>query len=300
MWLGPGHILLVKSTRFAEAYQRFALADIEAITVTERIDGAPFQALAALAAIAWSLIALAVTSVFAKGFFLGTGVLAVVLVVVDVARGSRCRCYLHTAVSKELLRPVSRERTARAFVARLRQEVEAVQGVLPAERSAALRESGATAAPRVPDIVSTPGLVPEILFGLLLVDAALVMLDVRFPQPELINFLGTAFLAEVILAVVALVRRGTRDPRRIAYAAIVVGMVCMGGDVAGLVRSVGGWFAQMADLNAQGKQALPVFTWAIPRGPALFATGWRAAVGAGGLVASYLERQKSLKQGIRQ
>jgi hypothetical protein len=35
LWLAPDHILLVKSTRFAENYQRFALADIQAITVTE-------------------------------------------------------------------------------------------------------------------------------------------------------------------------------------------------------------------------------------------------------------------------
>ena len=134
-------------------------------------------------------------------------------------------------------------------------------------------------------------MVPEILFGLLLVDAGLVFVDTRFPEPELINFLGTAFFAEIILAVVALVRRGARDPRRIGYAAIVVGMVCMGGDVAGLVRSVSEWFTQMADLAAQGKQAVPTLTWEIPRGPALFAMGWRLAVGAGGLAASYLERR---------
>src|SRR6266849_5352271 len=79
LWLGPDHLLLVKSTRFAEEYQRFALADIQAITLTEM-----------------------------------HGLL-----------GTRCRCYLHTAVSRELLRPVSRVRIARRFLARLRPAIEA-------------------------------------------------------------------------------------------------------------------------------------------------------------------------------
>ena len=35
LWLAPDHILLVRSTRFTERYQRFALADIQSIVVTE-------------------------------------------------------------------------------------------------------------------------------------------------------------------------------------------------------------------------------------------------------------------------
>jgi hypothetical protein len=83
LWLAPDHILLVKSTRFAENYQRFALADIQAITVTETPLGG-------------------------------------------------CRCYLHTAVSRELLAPVSNVHFARDFVALIRPAIEAAQGSLPA------------------------------------------------------------------------------------------------------------------------------------------------------------------------
>ena len=43
LWLAPDHILLVRSTRFTENYQRFSLADIQAIVVTELPDRVAFQ-----------------------------------------------------------------------------------------------------------------------------------------------------------------------------------------------------------------------------------------------------------------
>jgi hypothetical protein len=87
LWLAPDHILLVKSTRFAESYQRFALADIQAVTVTETPLG-------------------------------------------------RCRCHLHTAVSRQWLAPVSNARRVRDFLAAIGPAIAAAQGSLPApERS---------------------------------------------------------------------------------------------------------------------------------------------------------------------
>jgi hypothetical protein len=35
LWIAPDHLLLLRSTRFTEFYQRFALADIQAVVVTE-------------------------------------------------------------------------------------------------------------------------------------------------------------------------------------------------------------------------------------------------------------------------
>ena len=35
LWFGDGHLLLVKSTRFSEEYQRFAFSSIQAFVVTE-------------------------------------------------------------------------------------------------------------------------------------------------------------------------------------------------------------------------------------------------------------------------
>src|ERR1700693_2416117 len=73
LWLGPNHILLLKSTRFTEEYQRFAFYDIQALVVPAWPDRTVSQVAAAGAAILWSLGMLAVSSMFSKGFFAVTG-----------------------------------------------------------------------------------------------------------------------------------------------------------------------------------------------------------------------------------
>src|ERR1700719_1283012 len=133
LWLRHHHILLLKSSYLVEEYRRFALGDIQAIVITGVPDRTVLQVFAAGAAVAWVLALLAVTSIFGKVFFTVTGGVALAWVVADIARGPRCRCHLYTAVSLELLTPVSRIRTARAFLGRIRPAIEAVQGKLDTE-----------------------------------------------------------------------------------------------------------------------------------------------------------------------
>jgi hypothetical protein len=87
-----------------------------------------------VAAMLWTSGLLAVNPVFAKAFFGITGALALAIVGVDIARGPRCRCHIYTAVSREQLTPVSRTRQARMFLARIRPEIEAVQGTWSTDR----------------------------------------------------------------------------------------------------------------------------------------------------------------------
>src|SRR5258708_3448740 len=132
LWMGPDHILLVKSTRLSEDYQRFAFSDIQSIAVTQRGDRTVFQVIAGLTMLAWTLAALAVSSIFGKWFFAVTGLLGCAWVIMDIVGGPRCRCYLRTAVSRELLAPVCRMRYAESLLAEIQTAIEAVQGSLPA------------------------------------------------------------------------------------------------------------------------------------------------------------------------
>jgi len=293
LWLAPDHVLLVKSTRFTEEYQRFALADIQAIVITA-LPGRPLvlQLAGVVGAIAWTLGLLAAGSAFGKGFFAVTGALALALVIVDIARGTLCRCYLHTAVSRELLEPMARLRAAHAFLAQLRPAIEAVQGSLAPERVAMLEQPGPPAGPgRPPGVPRTPGYMPEILFALFLADAVLVGIDQRLPRAGTSELLFTAFFAEIVLAVVALFRRGSRDPRRIAYAVIAVALVCMGWDAVSFVRSFAGWMSSVMEAARQKQTApQPVFSWTSMHGAALFASGWRLTAGVIGLISAYFER----------
>jgi hypothetical protein len=297
LWLGPDHVLLVKSTRFAEDYRRFAFADIQAISVTDLPDRTIYQIAAGVAALAWTLSVLAVASIAAKIFFAVTGVLALVLVIADLARGTRCRCYLHTAVSNELLHPVSHRPAARVFLSRIRPMIEAVQGTLDTEQSVALQTAAASApVDRPPEIAAPPSVLPEILFGVFLVNAALVGLDVRFPGAQIGGALLTTFFAEIVLAVVALARRGARDPRRIAYGVIVAALLCAGFDIFGLASSAVNWFNAIADAARAGSRTPPEFAWASSRGASVFAIVWRLAAGVAGLAAAIFERHAEVTE----
>ena len=107
---------------------------------------------------------------------------------------------------------MSRVRGARAFLDRIRPAIEGAQGTIAAERIATLTPAGGPPAEAPPEVPAPPGYLPEVLFGLFLVNAACVLMASRFPQTQFGNVLLTTFFAEFVILVVALVRRpGTRS-----------------------------------------------------------------------------------------
>ncbi len=291
LWLAADHILLVKSSRFVEHYQRFALADIQSIVITHAVEDSRLQIGSAGAAILWTLIALAVTSLFAKIFFVATGAIGLLIVVLDLARGPRCRCHLYTAVSRELLPPVGRVRTAQKLLSQLRPAIEAVQGAMPADRiPLEAQHSTLPFDAPPPEVPQPPGYLPELLFGLFLADAVLLLVDIRFPRAQLGNALFTTVLGEIVILIFALIRRPGRDPRRVIYGVMMVSIVCIGWDAVDLIRS---FFNLVAEASRRGNDpGFSIYTtvnvWGQQR--ALFAAGWRIAAGGFGLLASYMER----------
>jgi hypothetical protein len=292
LWLAPDHILLVHNSRFVEQYRRFALADIQAIVVTTLPDRMPWQILALLASVLWTAAVFAVSPVFLKVFFGVTGAAAIAISMVDMARGARCRCHLHTAVSRELLTPVSRVRGARVFLDRIRPAIESVQGTLSAERVAVLTPVGAPPAEAPPEVPAPPGYLPEILFALFLVNAACILVMSRLPRTSFGNPLLTTIFAEFVILVVALFRRRGRDPRRFIYALMAVAILFMGWDAVVLVRSFGEYMGSVFDQARRGRATPPMMaTWvAFKQGPAVFAASWRIVAGILGLVTAFVER----------
>ncbi|HML17909.1 MAG TPA: hypothetical protein VK419_12835 [Bryobacteraceae bacterium] len=288
LWLAPDHILLLKSTHLAEQYQRFALADIQAITITESAGRTPYQIAAAAVAIAWSLGFVAVRSPFTKYFFLITGAVALAAVIVDLLRGPHCRCDLTTAVSRERLRPVSRLRTARSFLAIVEPAIEAVQGSLGSPGRIEVSQS----APRLdqpPEVPAVSSLLPEIVFGLFLLDAALILLALRFPRSQIDAVLPTTFFAEIVLVMVALIRRAGRDPRHVIYALLLLAMVGIGWDAVGMGRNLRAMINIAIETGSQSK-ALEAWTQTPLQRSAVLSAVWRIVAGTGGLAAVFLAR----------
>jgi hypothetical protein len=303
LWMAPSHILLLRSTRFREHYARFALADIQAVVITELPSRMPLQtALGAVAAL-WMFGSTLMSSSFAKGFFLVTGGIALAFAIADIARGPRCRCFLHTAVSREPLTPVGRMRTARNFLAQLQPAIEAVQGAVAVEQIQHLEDRSSSqslggpgaAVDQPPEIAQQPGYLPETVFAVFLVNAALILASLVLHNSEVMNVLPTSLFAEVLLIIVALFRRGSRDPRRYIYMLMMVALLGIGWDLVLLAQSFGRLIVATAE--SQRGQPAPVLmmpNWTVfPRGHAILAASWRFVAGLIGLVAAYLERPAS-------
>ncbi len=293
LWLGPSHILLVNSTRFVEEYRRFALQDIQAIIVTALPPRTAIQIVGLIAAVLWTLGFFAVNSVYAKGAIAFTGVVALAAVTADLARGQRCRCYLQTAVSRELLAGVSRLKQANKFLAQVRLAIETVQGPLTAEHVVKLDAQISSVSEYPPEVLAPSGHVPEILFALLLMDAALVLLDQRFPRVQAGNLLSTTLIAEVVLVLTALLRRGPRA-RPLVHFLVILSLLCVGWDLAGMVQSLGASVNQVMDSVRHGTLVAFSFSWSPSRPEVLFAVIWRTAISVIGLSAAYLAHRKEV------
>jgi hypothetical protein len=291
IWMAPDHLLLVNSSRFTEKYQRFALADIQAIVVSDGPDRIVLQTLAVLGSLAWGAGAFAVDLPFGKYLFALTGFLFLTLAIRDIARGPRCRCFLHTAVNRWPLLPVSRQRIARRFLASVIPAIEVVQGALSAEQ---ITEIAATAEPPeaapLPEVTRPRWDAAHVLFALFLLDAVLFWIAFRWPILGAGVILPTAVLGELLLAVMALIQ-GRSNPLRISYVLIALTIACVAVDIVITGRLA--W----NDLMSRALQGAgpPVFTtlFAPARQAAVFGSTWRSTAGLLGLTASYLERRMS-------
>jgi hypothetical protein len=293
LWLAADHLLLLTSSRFAEQYQRFAFTDIQAIVVTQRPPQVVLQVVMILAALAWMSLWFAVDSSFAKWTFAITGLLALLVPVIDIFRGPRCRCALQTRVSKERLAPVSRMKIARQFLAAIRPRIEAVQGTLPVEQIAAMETPSQTDELARPEIVQTPGYLPEILFATFFVNAILIILSINYPNAaEIPGVLLNTLFAEFVLIVVTLIRKG-RDPRIVVY--VVVGLSLLGAafDFVTIGGELFGWYMKVFEKAKNGDKTITPLVFFPKTGiRVIVAFCWRSLAGAIGMGAAYYGRRK--------
>ena len=294
LWMGDDHLLLVRSARLVENYQRFAFRDILAIVISDGPDLRVLAVIAIVAALGWASIARAVSSTFGRGFFIVTGFAVVALAIVDIAKGPRCRCVLHTAVSKEVLSPVSRRARTWEFLSQVLPAIEAVQGPVDvAQLQMQAPNTGASATPEPPEVRHGRSYVAEILFGLLALSAALVWVALRASTPNTASLLPTIFLGELVIAGTMLAQHRTTNWPLLAWG--ILTMVLIVADIA----TVSGIAAFAVLMNSTG---LPDTTrelrslWLSNRATAVVAVSWRLVVAAVGGALCYFDRRKISKE----
>jgi hypothetical protein len=284
LFLGPDHLLLVRSNRFEERYQRFYFKDIQALVVT----GLPARTWmqTGLGVLSAAIILLDVTTIRVAGWRVLVGMIALIpalIAVVDYFRGERCGMIVKTAVSNEPLPPVSRMSTARSVIFRMRTTIELAQqgGWTPEMQPVS---GSPVMAMKLPGLAPANRLLPA-LFGLVTLDAVIYVAARLTRRNEILAALVYSVFTEIVLAIVTLRRRGG-DPRWLLYAFSGVIAVCSSLDIL-FGMGLFGFFAYITseDQRTGATNSTRFFQLAYPQAMMWWGFSWRIVLAAAAWIA---------------
>src|SRR2546423_5604950 len=141
LYEGPDHFLQVSSSGYSESYRRFYFRDIQAVTIRKTHMGKVWIAIFGFLSAVLGLPAFDIGGTAAIVMWSIAGFFAL-LVISNLALGPTCACYIRTAVQTERLSAVTRIRTARRLLRRIRPLIEGVQGSLSREELALRMRGG--------------------------------------------------------------------------------------------------------------------------------------------------------------
>jgi hypothetical protein len=110
---------------------------------------------------------------------------------------------------------------------------------------------------------------------------------------EIPSLLLSTLPVEVLLVVVAILRRKGRDARAVTYVLLVLAVIGIGFDLVTIVRELGGWVIAIQEKARSGDKSLPLVKLFPPSGiRTTIAYSWRAVAGIVGLAAAFIERRR--------
>ena len=308
-WLGSDHLLILDLGSYAERYQRFALADIQAIVIVPGRNLLHWQVVAVALSLGWFLLTLGTESELGQVFYAISGAGAGILAIRDLVRGQRCTCMIQTAVSHHRLLSASRLRVARKFLAAVTPAIESAQGTLattglnqPPPLPLTFADglpAGADPVP-LPDGLAAPSVLPpelprsrsyliEIFFAALLLDSVLVWFGLSARTSSAFSVFAMVYMAEFGLVTIALFHPASRQ--RTVFAVSLLALACMVADLVFLTGPMlGRSFMHLVEQGGQQSPSNPLVVIASTT-TVILAIGWRAAVALLGLGLCYFERR---------
>lgn len=240
LWLGPDHILYVRSSRFKEEYRRFYLSDIQAIVLQER----PIGNRKMLDWVAIGLSVLAVALLFLTKHPGWGSVLAVIVAGyawLALAR-EECKAWVQTAVGTAELPPLCRIRSARKALAILDEKIRAAQPAMPEEELGRALETppplpfvSAAPPPALPpplpaavDRARAPSPLYAIAFVLLLGLGVFKMFTALTPAWTFVWAMPAGYVSFLAMLIVPLIRNGAKNIRGARAVAVFTSIVITG------------------------------------------------------------------------
>lgn len=127
LWLGPDHVLSVRTLPFTEHYRRYYFRDIQAIVLTESGSSVAYYLYASAAFLLLMFLLLGYT--WHPFWATLCGLTGAVLLTFGL-RVPNCACYLQTATGVVRLPSLGRVRAARKALAIMKPAIEGAQGRL--------------------------------------------------------------------------------------------------------------------------------------------------------------------------
>jgi len=300
LWMGDGHILMVRSHRFTEEYRRFRLADIQAVVAFAEPPNWALRVIFSL------LVVLSITAIAGSTSLGGriiSGIFALLfaaLVAYDVLRGPRCRAKLLTEVSSESLDPVTRVSDYQRLMTQLTPRIEEAQGGHLEPASAPGLESRISEATtpfvRVSESFGSRYL-QHFLYGMLLLNAGVYSAAYVWREEYSLGLAISIMFAEPVIAALLLFRGRHFGVNGVMKILLAVASTFIALDLISGIGQVTYMVYSIAEAGRQGAKP-PVF-WDLPGIMLLgrISITWRIAAGLTGLLALVIGGRKGKDSG---
>jgi hypothetical protein len=275
LWLEDDQLLYRSSTRFAERYLRFKLADVQGIVCTYFPLWTPFRIFWLASSLVFSLALLTLPPGNWKWTSLPF-VISLLWALADLIPGPRCRVVIHTAVSAVAIDALGTAELAGRVLPELRQRIEFHQGSVAAGNAATAFSQAAA-----PPAAQRSVLLAQVLFGVLLIHA--ILLGIFYATNQMgtgASVSGTLLLAEVIMGVIAGLRASSMGIALAGACTLAAAFALIDGGF--LTFSI---FSAVAAFFEQARTARPEnieLPWL--REQTVFRCGWHALIGLGGWI----------------
>jgi hypothetical protein len=240
LWLGPDHILYVRSSRFTEDYRRFYLADIQAVVLQQQ----PTGSRRVVDWVAIGLSAVAVALLFLADHPVWGSLLAIIVCAYAwfALRREDCKTWLQTAVGTAELPSLCRIGSARKALAIIDEKIRSAQPAMPEEELSRALETplplpflAAVSPPVLPpplpavaDAARAPSPLYLTAFAVLLGLGVFKMFTALTPAWNFVWAMPVGYLCFLTLAIVPLIRHGMKNIRGVRAVAVFTSIVITG------------------------------------------------------------------------
>lgn len=239
LYLGPDHVLLVRSQSFSEEYRRFYYSDIQALVLQER----PVRNRRIADSVAIGVVLAAIVALFATDHPVWGTLLSLVVLAYSwfALRRQDCKAWLQTAVGTAELPSLCRSRSARKAIALIDERIRTAQTALPPEELSRALETPpplpfqTMASPPAPPALPTPAEAsrrPSRLyvtgFTILLALGAFKMYTALSLPRAFPWVMPVGYLVFLTLMIIPLLRHGIRNIRGSRAVAVLTSIVIAG------------------------------------------------------------------------